>query len=465
MLRVNKNDLGKIYYLFLVLLIAALVFFGWRVITKSAVTPIPTGRDGKVVAEIEYLQNHYYMGSVWDRTGTKILEGTKSGPVWQSDALERAYRDVLGADIEEVGGSTYKILPNCLWVYGTEDNRFTLKGLFYPQVHSLKPGGDVMLSLHNGLQQGIYQKVTAKGYPNAYVIVSNYKTGEICGIFGNVMQDGYHPGSAIKPFIAASALTINPELKEYRYHCTTANHVFSTSEGNRRINCVNGIEHGDVGMKEALQSSCNGFFVSLAQRVDQEDLIKEMKAWDFDSVAHYSQMTFNDNRFVKKDGELSDFEYLLGAIGQGNAVVTPAGLNFCTNALLNHGVRQEPIWYIGKKTASHRSFETIQSPDSREICEEEVAEQVISDMMVPERSGMYLPGFAAKTGTAQYMDSAGTVKWYTLWTTGGLVDEEYPYSITVCLDQSPGSLTSYDAGVLAKDILTYIREHDDFKQQ
>lgn len=228
---------------------------------------------------------------------------------------------------------------------------------------------------------------------------------------------------------------------------------------------MNGIEHGDVGMKEALQSSCNGFFVSLAQRVDQEDLIKEMKAWDFDSVAHYSQMTFNDNRFVKKDGELSDFEYLLGAIGQGNAVVTPAGLNFCTNALLNHGVRQEPIWYIGKKTASHRSFETIQSPDSREICEEEVAEQVISDMMVPERSGMYLPGFAAKTGTAQYMDSAGTVKWYTLWTTGGLVDEEYPYSITVCLDQSPGSLTSYDAGVLAKDILTYIREHDDFKQQ
>ena len=71
----------------------------------------------------------------------------------------------------------------------------------------------------------------------------------------------------------------------------------------------------------------------------------------------------------------------------------------------------------------------------------------------------YLPDFAAKTGTAQKSSQTGeTSDLYTVWTTGGIVNDETPYSITVCLDDVSGEVTSAVAGTMAKEILVYVME-------
>ena len=63
----------------------------------------------------------------------------------------------------------------------------------------------------------------------------------------------------------------------------------------------------------------------------------------------------------------------------------------------------------------------------------------------------YLPGFAAKTGTAENEDGSATI-----WTTGGLTDSLTPYSVTVCLDCTDQS--SHYAGKIAQRILMYMQE-------
>ena len=73
-----------------------------------------------------------------------------------------------------------------------------------------------------------------------------------------------------------------------------------------------------------------------------------------------------------------------------------------------------------------------------------------------------LSGFASKTGTAETTDKDGELTGLnTIWTTGGLLDDNNPYSITVCINNVNG--VGSDAGVIATEILSYLIEKDDNK--
>ena len=215
-------------------------------------------------------------------------------------------------------------------------------------------------------------------------------------------------------------------------------------------------------MEDGLAYSCNGYFISLIQQVDKKKMIKELKKWGFDDVVCYSQFMYWDHSFLGNGKEDSD--YLLAAIGQANAYITPAGLNFCTNALLNHGVLVEPIWFSHKKVSQTDEWTLVNTSQSiKSVCTAENADLVVQMMQEVTSRGtgqaFYLPGFAAKTGTAQMSDEAGEVAdLYTVWTTGGLVNEETPYSITVCLDNVTAEVTSSDAGKVAQQLLVHMIE-------
>lgn len=432
-------------------MILAVTVFIWRAHSGSAHTPFS---DGQVILS----SKEYTFGSIYDRNNQLIVSGSESEIKWKDEEIQKAFSDILGVDIAETLNSHYTLCGNCPWLYGTEDNRFSMYGLLQPS--GTRVGGSVVLTLDSRLQKYIRQ-ITDK-YEHAYVVVSNYKTGEILAATGGVFWARMHPGSTIKPVLAAAALTLNPEIINYTYTCNEQNHVFETKEGTIPVSCAENQMHGEIGMKAAMARSCNGYFVSLMNsQVNRADMLQALKNWGFDTTVSYSQFQYIDHSFLGKSSNGTD--YLLASIGQANAYITPAGLNFCTNALLNHGKLAEPVWFTQKRVSPHEKWVDVNpKQEDRELCSAQTADQVVEMMTAVTTEGtgksFYLPGFAAKTGTAEKSDENGSpTDKYTVWTTGGLTDENTPYSVTVCLDDVTGDVTSADAGMVANEVLGYVR--------
>lgn len=380
----KKHYRVRVLTAFAAALLASLLLFGLRAADGSCQTPMSVG-------QVILSAKEYSLGQVQDRNGTVVLQGKGKETVWTDPQVRSSLEPVMGEDPERSMLSRSTILANCPWVFGTEDNRFRLSVLLNP--FSSRKGEDVRLTIDAGLQTGIAQAVEASGFDKVCLVVSNYKTGEILGLYGNIMQDTFHPGSTIKPILAASALSIDPDLASYIYNCADKNHNFSTSSGPFRINCIDGTENGSINMTDAIAYSCNGYFVSLLQQTGSTAMLKELEKWGFDTVVHYPQFSYTDHSFLGSSREAAD------QICKMMLAVTEKGTG--------------------------RSFA--------------------------------LPGFAAKTGTAQKSSESGSLsEKCTVWTTGGLTDEKMPYSVTVCLDDVKSTTTSADAGRLARDILKLV---------
>lgn len=444
----KKHYRVRVLTAFAAALLASLLLFGLRAADGSCQTPMSVG-------QVILSAKEYSLGQVQDRNGTVVLQGKGKETVWADPQVRSSLEPVMGEDPERSMLSRSTILANCPWVFGTEDNRFRLSVLLNP--FSSRKGEDVRLTIDAGLQTGIAQAVEASGFDKVCLVVSNYKTGEILGLYGNIMQDTFHPGSTIKPILAASALSIDPDLASYIYNCADKNHNFSTSSGPFRINCIDGTEHGSINMTDAIAYSCNGYFVSLLQQTGSTAMLKELEKWGFDTVVHYPQFSYTDHSFLGSSRQ--DCDYLLAGIGQANAKITPIGMNMCTNAILNHGQMENPRW-ISARGRDGR-WTAVDGEGSRQVCSREAADQICKMMLAVTEKGtgrsFALPGFAAKTGTAQKSSESGSLsEKCTVWTTGGLTDEKMPYSVTVCLDDVKSTTTSADAGRLARDILKLV---------
>lgn len=451
-IRSNHNSI-VIYSMFFICLSLIVGLFVYRVAGGSIVTPMS---DGQIIMS----SHRYQFGAIYDRNNNLIVHGEGDGVVWDDSRTKKAFDEILGINIEESSNSRITICGNCPWLFGTEDNRFSVYDLVHPS--SQRQGGSVRLTLDKDLQEYVNSIVEAKGYENVYVVISNYKTGELLAVYGNVLKNAMHPGSTIKPILAAAVLSLDEKNSDCIYNCISDNHNFYTEEGPFRINCVNNAAHGVMNMEDGMAYSCNGYFINLLQKVDRVDLLKELNKWGFDTSISYSQFMYWDHSFVGKNNDTID--YMLAAIGQANAYITPAGLNFCTNTLLNHGVLAEPIWFTDKQSEQNTEWIKI-DPEmgERTICDSNVADCVEQMMLEVTARGtgasFYMPGFAAKTGTAQKTNENGELSGsYTVWTTGGLVNDETPYSITVCLDNVSESVSSSDAGKLAQEILIHMTE-------
>ena len=454
MLKLRGNSgAGCIYLVFLFCLYLIIGLFTYRVVEGSVITPMS---DGQVIMN----SYSYQFGAVYDRNYKMIVSGYGKGTKWSSPNTEKAFNKIMGTDITSSLNSRITICGNCPWLFGTEDNRFSLFYLAHPG--ALRKGGSVRLTIDKGLQEYVHTLVREKGYENAYIVISNYKTGELLAVYGNALEDEMHPGSTIKPILAAAALSVNKKYGEHIYDCTSDNHTFKTDDGPFHIHCAGNVLHGKMNMEDALAYSCNGYFISLLQACNRERILMELQKWGFDSSISFSQFMYWDHRFLGESEK--GIDYLLAAIGQANASITPAGLNFCTNALLNRGVLQEPIWFTDKQESHNSEWIKVNSSlTQRRLCESEVADRVVHMMYeVTERgtgTSFYMPGFAAKTGTAQKADENGEMSdLYTVWTTGGLTNDETPYSITVCLDNVKNDISSADAGKLAQETLIYLIE-------
>ena len=441
----KDTKLKWLWRLFLAMMMFILAVFVVRVNTGSVVTE---ASDGQIMK----LANQYVMGKVYDRNSELIVSGSDSGDVWcGGEETEQAFSALIRTDIAETLNSKMTISGMSPWLFGLEDNKFEWEDFIKPW--ETRKGGNIRLTLDKSLQLYVSETIQNEGYKNVYVVVSNWKTGEVYAAVGSVFSEMSHVGSTMKPILAAVAMEIDPSLRDFTYNCVEENHVFQTEEGQYHIACYNDSYHGFVNMESAIAKSCNGYFVALMQQMPKEELQTELLKWGFDANVSYEQFVYWDHHLL--NGSDREIDYLFAGIGQGNTKMTALGLHMCTSAILNQGTLQEPFFVQAKSAESDEVLESLAIDKQHRFCEAENAELVKKMMVQVTANGtgrsFYLPGFAAKTGTATNPNGTNTV-----WTTGGLVNEETPYCVTVGIDQVDDSVGSGVAGKMAKEILEYM---------
>ena len=482
MLRKRRgNGSVVIYRVFLAAMIAAVVLFLMRVASGELESDFSVG-------QLIHLSQNYEMGNIYDGNGELIAKGSrKSSMEYESEKTATAFQDIVGADISQTLGIRNNICSNVLWLYGTEMNALDMKNLIVPS-KSVKKGGDVKLTLRKDLQEHLAEMVAESGYEKAYVIVSNYKTGEILAMYsngGNCLDETLPPGSTMKPFYLAAALSVDPQLVDYTYDCEADSHDFGSGVQAVHINCAGKANHGTTDYTKAMAKSCNAWFSSSLDRLDQDKLLEAMKVWGFDSSYSFEQFRYMDHTFdgksssnsvvakgvtagMKKLGiDYREKRLRYEIIGQGNAHITVEAMNFLTGALLNEGVLKEPVWIKAKRTsATDGEWKKLERMNEYVMCKKDVADTVVQTLEAVMESGtgrsfaMPEAGLAGKTGTAQKADRNGNLNGkQTVWFTGGLTGEAgemNPIAITVAFDDVDSSVTSSAAGTFAKDVLTYM---------
>lgn len=461
-----------LYRLFVIALVAVLLVFTLRATSGEIVTEKLT--DGELLE----LSSIYETGSVYDRHGCLLVKGSSHGStdeeklIWSSNDIRENFENLLGMDITKTMNSGFSLAGHAPTLFGSEDERFGLDNLLHP--FKKRVGGSVAITLDPNVQQYIRDLATKKYGINGddvYLVVSNYRTGEVRAVFNRVFEAMLSPGSTMKSIAAVAALSMDPELINYTYDCNDNNHVFKVNGKTFKVRCANGVNHGTVTMKEALACSCNGYFINLLlNKLDKNQFMSELKKCGLNTTVHFEQFTFWDGVFAQIDKENPDTvdeAYLLGAIGQANARVTPFGLNVLYSALMNSGEVVEPWWISKTSSTPDSDWKETGHSLKMQAFNSEAADKVADMLEGVTReggtgAGFYMDNFAAKTGTAELADPAtGELSGlYTVWASGGLRDEEEPLSITVAIDKVDSSITSETAGLIARDVLSYIADGD-----
>lgn len=461
-----------LYHLFVIALAAVVLTFSVR------------ASSGNVVEEAEFtdgelLQFHnlYQTGSVYDRQGNLLVKGSSHKSteeeklIWSSDNIKKNFEGLLGMDISKTMNSGFTLAGHAPVLFGSEDDRFTIDSLMNP--FKKRVGGSIEITLDKDIQQYIRELTTKYGInkDDLYLLVSNYKTGEVRAVFNEVCSTMLSPGSTIKSIVAAGALSIDPELADYTYSCNNSNRMFNVNGKAFKIRCADDVNHGIITMQEALARSCNGFFIDLLlNKLEKKEFMNELKKWGLNGTLHFSQFSFWDGAFAnidKENPDTVDEAYLLGAIGQANCRITPFNLHYLYNGLMNSGKVVEPYWISRTKSTPESDWKETEHPLEMQVCDSEAADKVADMLEGVTRegtgTGFYMENhiFAAKTGTAELADSTGLNGFYTVWTSGALRgSNDEPLSITVAIDKVDSSITSETAGLFARDVLNYISDQD-----
>lgn len=455
------NQVWRLFKVALVMMLVLALVLGNRYLEADAKTAMS---EQELDSSLLSLSEVYLPGTIYDKKDNVLMSGSAPGKLsWlsdkKSDSLERL---IGGADYikaVETGNVRMTILGMAPELLGESDSRMDNKSLFHPNQRRI--GGNIKLTIDADLQNFIENLLIENGYTDSSVMVSNFKTGEVeaavClggDLSETVFSRKFHPASTMKLAIAASALEYDANLENFSYTCK-GNNTFTLDEEGKEtvsVHCLGGNVHGTLTMQSAMEQSCNGYFIALAQQVPEEILRENLKKFGFDDVMHFDSFKFNDNTFMGASENAYDLVY--GCIGQGQASVTTIGLNMYTNAILNRGILVEPCFILKSNDKQGEPMKAKTQAVTKQMCTEEVADS-IKNMMVGVMKEGTGRGFAIdgvemafKTGTGEEGDG----KTQTLLVTGGILNENKPYSITVCFNHVNGG-SGVNAGLIAKEIV------------
>lgn len=217
----------------------------------------------------------------------------------------------------------------------------------------------------------------------------------------NRVLESYAVGSVFKPVLAAAALEagLSPE-----YECTGAVVV-----DGQIFRCAGGVPHGTVNLAEALEKSCNGYFVRLGQQLSAEMLLQTAEAFGFGRQIAVAGRLYADSgnlptaQELAQSGQLANFSF-----GQGSFLASPVQVAAMMNAIACGGVYRTPFFVEGTVDETQAAVsEAFSQPQGKRILSEktvdalrEMLEQVVAEGTAQDAAGLK-EGAGGKTGTAQ----------------------------------------------------------------
>lgn len=213
----------------------------------------------------------------------------------------------------------------------------------------------------------------------------------------NKALGAYAPGSVMKPLLAAFALERGVSENK---HFTCRGQI---KVGDTTFSCYGGKAHGRQTMGEALQNSCNVYFIRLLQSLDAGDYLGFLRSLGLgDGVLLCDNLQSEAGTLPSLAALQSPGQRALLAFGQGQLLVSPLQLLQAYHVLATGKLVRPTVLY---GTVNERGTVTTapKQPSARVLSENTVA---ALRKLLTQKAGVsraYTPAFAVagKTGTAQ----------------------------------------------------------------
>lgn len=340
------------------------------------------------------------------------------------------------------------------------------------------PGDDVYTTLDVQIQQVADEQLSI--YKGA-IVVTEVKTGKILALVSHpdfdpneieeiwddliesdtssilvnrATQGIYPPGSTFKIITALEYIRENPDTyQNYSYQC---NGFYK--QGDSRINCYHGSNHGLVGFERSFAKSCNASFANIGMGLDKEAFSETLKDLLFGQELPLSLSCATSSVHVE-EGMTTD-EMMQTSIGQGKTQITPIHLNMITSAIANGGTLMKP--YVIDRVVNDEGnvVKSFKPSAYGRLMSEDESKALIELMtsVVEKGTASKLKGLsytaAGKTGSAEYNNVKGdSHAWFT-----GFAPAEDPEVCVTIIVEGAGSGGDYAVPIARRLFDTYFNE-------
>lgn len=268
----------------------------------------------------------------------------------------------------------------------------------------------------------------------------------------------YSPGSVFKLAVAKQA--IEEGLDGFVYDCKG----YTTVNG-MHFHCYNSIPHGKINLQQAIEQSCNSYFIHLGERLGGTSLLATASNLGFGK-----SMTFGEGlttaagnlpltKELKNERALANFSF-----GQGSLTVTPLQIAGLIHTIASGGEYTEPKLVAGTvDNALSYLAESEEQTTRYRAMSEETAKQIQTAMESVIKNGTGKAGkpenikAGAKTGTAQTGVYENNKEQNHYWFAGYIKEKNIPRYVIVVMRESVVSDDGVTAGIF-KELADYIEK-------
>lgn len=359
--------------------------------------------------------------------------------------LEYAYEDVLAQAGDEAVVSCVTTAQGRL-VSGSE-----------PAVEIETPGTGqgVQLTLDADVQR-LCEGIAGLTMERGCIVVMDTRTGEI---LASVSMPEYDPNNVaesiraddtslinrtLNPFSAGSVFKVVLAAAAYENGLDWFTHTCtgSVEVAGQTYRCAQGRAHGAVNLRQALEQSCNCYFVELGQILGGETILQEAEKFGFGQPCAVAPGLKSNAGIVPAAEDLENVGQLaLFSFGQGGLTATPLQITAMMNTVADGGRYCTPRFVRGVTNDTLQIDTPLQVPEPESVLDTDTARILRSMLQSVVEEG--IGGEAApqeqaaggKTGTAQtgqYTEQGEELLNY--WFGGFYPAEDPCYTITVLQD-------------------------------
>ncbi len=472
----NKNEILLTTYFFVLLFIGMLGYLSYYVATNEQELI-----NNSYNSRQEILLSRNYRGTIFSRDGEVLAETVLDAE--QNETRVYPFGELFS---HVVGFSTQgRMGVEAQANYYLINSNTPLNNKVANDMAGIKnPGDNVYTTLDVQLQEIADQQLSV--YDGA-IIVTEVKTGKILAmsshpgfdpneiseiwddliendtssvLLNRATQGLYPPGSTFKIVTALEYLRENPKTySQYSFQC---NGYYKN--GDSRINCYHGANHGLVNFTKSFAKSCNASFANIGMSLDRNAFADTLSDLLFNEKLPLSFQYSKSSAIVSDD--LTTDDMMQTSIGQGKTQITPIHLNMITCAIANDGVLMRPyvVDYVANDVGTlTKSFKP--STYGKLMSSEEAG--ILRDMMVAvvnEGTGTKLKGLsytaAGKTGSAEYNSERDSHAWFT-----GFAPAEDPEVCVTIIIEGAGSGGDYAVPIAKRLFNAYFTEKAEVDQK